>query len=266
MFLGDVVGHPGRMMFQKWVPRLKEKYMVDLLVVNGENSADTGRGITPKIANFFLHNGASVITTGNHVWDQKEATALFGEYEEVIRPANFPAVCPGKGYRILEVHGHTVAIVNVQGRVFMAQDLDCPFRTMDSLLTFLRTKTNIIFVDFHAEATAEKQGLALYLDGRVSGVYGTHTHVQTADEVIFPGGTSYISDLGFSGAVYSMLGMNKDAGLHRMLTQMHARFVVETKGPMAMTGVCVEVDTATGKTLSIERIRIFDEDIAATLE
>lgn len=264
MFLGDVVGRPGRSLFQKWAPRLKEKYMIDMLVVNGENSTDTGRGISPRNVTFFMHNGADVITSGNHIWGQREIYASLDERDDLIRPANFPTSCPGSGYALREIRGHTVAVVNVQGRSFMQHDLDCPFRTMDSLLTMLKTKTNVIFVDFHAETTSEKQAMGFYLDGRVSGVFGTHTHVQTADEKILPGGTSYITDLGFGGAMFSMLGMQKDALLKRFLTQMPVRFNVEKKGPMVMNGVWVEVDTQSGKALHIERVKIVDEDIAAT--
>jgi metallophosphoesterase (TIGR00282 family) len=188
-----------------------------------------------------------------------------GECPQLIRPANYPAVCPGKGYALCEVRGHTVAVMNLQGRTFMAQELDCPFRAADSLLTFLRSKTNIIFVDFHAETTSEKQGMAFYLDGRVSGVYGTHTHVQTADEMILPGGTSYITDLGFAGAKYSMLGMSKEPVLHKFLTQMRAKFTVELTGPMVMNGIWVEVDASSGKTLTIERFKVIDEEIASSL-
>ncbi len=266
LLLGDVVGRPGCAMFQKHARRLAQEYRADAIIVNGENSGDNGKGITAKGIKFFKRNGADVITTGNHIWYSRDVYATLDERKDVLRPANFPSSCPGKGYTFFEVGGHTVAVVNVQGRVFMHEHLACPFQTLESLLPLIYSKTKIVLVDFHAEATSEKQGMGLYFDGKVSAVVGTHTHVQTADEKILPQGTAYLSDLGFSGAFYSMLGMSKDEILRKFLTQMPSRFQVEMKGPMVMTGVCIEIDTATGKATHIERVKVIDEDIAHTLD
>lgn len=262
LFFGDLVGRPGCAMFQKWASQLKTKYKADAIVVNGENSADNGRGISRKIVDMLVESGASAITTGNHIWAQKDTPLFIDSCSHVlIRPANFPPACPGKGYTIIDVNGISVAIVNIQGRVFMHEHLDCPFRTIETLLSFLKSRTNIIFIDFHAETTSEKQGFAFFVDGRVSGVFGTHTHVQTADEKILPNGTAFITDLGFSGALYSMLGMKKETILKRLINQMPSQFMVETTGPFITTGICVEVDTQTGKSVSIERIQVIDKDL-----
>ncbi len=261
LMLGDVVGRPGRAMFQKWARSLKEEHKAHAIIVNGENSGDAGRGITSKIIKFFRHNGADVITTGNHIWYSRDVYATLDERDDILRPANYPSACPGKGHTFFEVGGHVVAVINVQGRVFMHEHTSCPFQTVESLLPLVHQKTKMVLVDFHAEATSEKQGLGYFLDGKVSAVVGTHTHVPTADEKILPGGTAYVSDLGFSGGYYSMLGMAKEEILRKFLTQMPSRFRVETTGPMAMTGVVIELDTQTGKATSIERVKVIDEDI-----
>ena len=261
MFLGDIVGPCGCELFQKWCPKLKEKYKIDAVIINGENSAKNGKGLLPKNMEFFKHNGASVVTSGNHVWQHKEIYSYLNSNTDLIRPANFPSACPGKGYTIFQVNGIDVAVVNLQGRIFMRENLDCPFRTAESLLIFLHTKAKIIFVDFHAEATSEKQALAAFLNGKVSGVFGTHTHVQTADEKILSEGTSYISDLGFCGSAASVLGVEKPAVIQMFLTQMMHRFVVASAPPFAVNGIWIEVDVATGKTLKIERINILEEQL-----
>jgi 2',3'-cyclic-nucleotide 2'-phosphodiesterase len=267
MFIGDIIGQPGLSVFQKWAPRLKEKYAINMLFVNGENANKNGMGLTVRNIDILKEAGADVVTTGNHVFDQKEVYMALRERSDVIRPANYPPTCPGKGYTLINVLGHTVAIVNMHGRVGVRELLDCPFRTMESLLTFLRTRTNVIFVDFHAETTAEKRAFGAFLDGKVTGVYGTHTHIQTADEFIMPGGTSYATDLGGCGALNSVIGMQQDLIISRFM--VHAKmgkFVVETRGPIVLSGVWGEVDIKTGKTLSIERIRIIDDEITHTLE
>lgn len=261
LFLGDLVGRPGRAMFQKWIKPLKEKYAIDAVILNGENCADNGRGITKKDADFFLEYGANAITTGNHIWSQKETALFIHDYKTIARPANYPSMCPGKGYVLIEVRGYSVAIINVQGRIFMHEHLDCPFRAVESLLLFLKTKTPIIFIDMHAEATSEKQCMGHFVDGKVSGIVGTHTHVQTADEKILPKGTAYITDLGFSGALYSSLGMRKEEIIAKFITQMPHRFVVDEEGPFGMYGVVIEVDPQTGKAESIERISIIDSEL-----
>jgi len=265
LFLGDLSGPAGVAMFEKWAPQLKAKHSINAIVVNGENTAKNGRGITPQIVQRLIDAGASVITSGNHIWANKKIYSFIDESSVLIRPANYPSSCPGKGYSIFEVNGVSVAVISVQGRVFMHDDLGCPFRTVESLLMLLSQKTNVVFVDFHAEATSEKQAMRHFLDGKVTGVYGTHTHVPTADEQILPSGTSYITDLGFAGAIHSSLGINQDVVLDRFLNQMPVLFKVETRGPMIMTGIWVDVDVASGKTVAIERIKVIDNEIETTL-
>ncbi len=261
MFLGDLAGEPGVAMFLKWAPRLKEKHKIDGIIVNGENVAKNGRGITPDLANILKDAGADVITSGNHIWAKKKIYDFLDEKSFLIRPANYPSSCPGKGYSIFNVNNIPVAVVSLQGRVFMGEDLDCPFRTVESLLKMLSSKCKIIFVEIHAEATSEKLALRYFLDGKVSGLYGTHTHVQTADDMILSSGTSYITDLGFAGALNSSIGVESEIILQRFLSQMPILFKIDTRGPMIMCGILVEVDINSGKTLRIERIKIVDEEI-----
>jgi metallophosphoesterase (TIGR00282 family) len=264
--IGDVVGLPGLVTFQKWVPKLKEQYSVDAVIVNGENAAKNGRGITNKIIDFFKHNGAHVITSGNHVWENKEIYQVLNQRDNIIRPANFPPGCPGKGYTIIQVKNYSVAVVNIHGRVFMHEALDCPFRAIDSLLSFLTTKTNIILVDFHAEATSEKRAMGLYLDGKVSCMWGTHTHIQTADEQVLPHGSGYITDLGFCGALNSVIGMQVHGVLSKfILTHKMGRFIVEQSGPFVLSGIILEIDALSGKARVIERVRIIDNELETTI-
>jgi metallophosphoesterase (TIGR00282 family) len=260
--IGDIIGYPGVLMFQKWVPQLKAKYQIDAVIVNGENAAKNGKGLIPKHVDFFKHCGADVITTGNHVWEHRELYATLDERDDIIRPANYPPGCQGKGHAFLTVRGHTVAVTNLMGRGFVRDVLDCPFRTIDSLLTFLSSRTNIILVDFHAEATAEKRVMGTFLDGRVSALWGTHTHVQTADEGILPKGTGYITDVGSCCALNSVIGFQQDQILNRFLYHAHmGKFVVETEGPMVLSGIWVEIDTETGMTKQIERVRVIDDNL-----
>lgn len=259
--LGDICGPAGRAIFQKQSAELRQKYKADALIVNGENSASTGRGITSRIVHFFKHNGVNVITSGNHIWAQKEIYSYLQEHTDLLRPANFPSGCPGAGVTTFEIGSITVGVINLQARTFMREMLACPFRAADSLLTYLQSKTKVILVDFHGETTSEKMGLAYYLDGRVSAVVGTHTHVLTNDERILPGGTAYITDLGMSGALNSMIGMKKDAIIHHYMTQMPVKFEVDISSPFTLTGVCIEIDTNSGKAVRIEPIRIVDHDI-----
>lgn len=260
LMFGDVVGPVGQMVLQKHLPHLKEKYKSDVVIVNGENSAD-GKGITSKIMHFFKHIGVDVVTTGNHIWQKKEIYNYFGQNKDLLRPANFPSECPGTGVTLIQVKNHTIGVMNLQGRVFMRELLACPFKTADSQLTFLKSRTKIIFVDFHAETTSEKHGIAFYLDGKVSAVVGTHTHVQTADERILPGGTAYITDLGMAGSFNSMIGMKKEPIIANMITQMPHKFEVDTEPPYVLCGVSIIVDANTGKSDSIERIFIVDRDL-----
>lgn len=260
LFLGDIVGEPGCRIFQKHIKRIREEYKIDALVVNGENSAAQGRGITPELVHFFKQHTVDVITTGNHVWAKNDIYPYLATHTDVLRPANFPQDTPGVGVTTFNCNGQLIAIINVQGRVFMREHLACPFRTVESILTYVRSKTSLIFIDIHAEVTSEKIALATFVDGKVSGVVGTHTHVQTADERILPGGTAFITDLGMAGALYSLLGMKKEPIIQNFITQMPVRFAVETEPPFIMTGAWIEVDGETGRALAIQRVRIVDPE------
>ena len=260
LMLGDIVGAPGRAIFQKYSAQLREKYKAQALIVNGENSAD-GRGITPRIMRFFKHNGVDIVTSGNHIWAKRDIYSYLQENRDLLRPANFPSGCPGVGVTTFAAGAVTIGVINLQARTFMRELVACPFRAAESLLTYVKTKTSIILVDFHGEATSEKMGLAYYLDGQISALVGTHTHVQTADARILPGGTAYITDLGMAGALNSMIGMKKEPLIQNMLTQMPVKFEVETQGPYMLSGVCIEINSVTGKAVSIEPIYIVDADI-----
>jgi 2',3'-cyclic-nucleotide 2'-phosphodiesterase len=260
LMLGDVVGAPGRAIFQKYSARLREHYRAQALIVNGENSAD-GKGITPRIMRFFKHNGADIVTSGNHIWAKREIYSYLQENRDLLRPANFPSNCPGTGVTTISLGAFTLGVINIQARTFMREHVACPFRTAESALTYVKTKTNIIVVDFHGEATSEKMALAYYLDGQISALVGTHTHVQTADARILPAGTAYITDLGMAGSLNSLIGMKKEPLIHQIMSQMPVKFEVETKGPYVLSGVCIEIDSVTGKAVSIERIYIVDDAI-----
>lgn len=262
LLLGDIVGNIGRSMFKKHIKTLKAEHDIDFVIVNGENSNNNGRGITSRIVNFFKQHGADVITSGNHIWDQYEIQEYLNSHQDLLRPANFPAVCPGSGVTIVDCNGISVAVINVQGRVFMREHTDCPFRAVDKILAEIADKTHIILIDFHAEATAEKLAMAFHVEGRVSAIVGTHTHIPTSDERILPGGTAYVTDLGMAGSFNSMIGMTKESVLPNFLMQMPSRFIVDTKPPVVMSGVWVEIDTETGKALAIERVRVLDEELS----
>ena len=265
LFIGDVVGSSGLTLFRKWTPILVDKYKADGVIVNGENAAKNGCGITPQSIAELKEGGATVITLGNHAWDHKEVYAALQERSDIVRPINYPSECPGKGFTLFNVREHTIAIVNLHGRVFIKDLIDCPFKAIDSLLTFLKHKTPMVFVDFHAEATSEKKIMAMHLDGRISGIYGTHTHVQTADEMIMPKGTSFITDLGCCGALNSVIGMQYETAFKKMtIHNKVGRFAVETTGPFVFSGVVVDVDTATGKSVKIERIRVIDQELVCS--
>lgn len=260
--VGDIIGNPGMAMFQKWAPRLKEQYKAHCIIVNGENATKNAMGFTHKNLDDLKNAGASMITTGNHAFDQAEVYNALNERTDVIRPINYPPGCPGKGLSFINVEGHSVAVINVHGRVFVREMLDCPFRAMDSVLTYVATKTKIVFVDVHAEATSEKRCMGMFLDGRVSAVWGTHTHIQTADEYVMPRGTAYITDLGGCGALNSVLGMDADSMIKRLLVHHKmGKIMVANKGPFVLSGIVVDIDTATGKAVAIERIRVVDDQM-----
>lgn len=257
LFLGDVMGEPGRDAITALLPGLKEELAADFVIVNGENSAG-GRGITPKIAIALMRAGATVITTGDHVWDQKDIVPFFAEEPRLLRPVNYPEGAPGQGSVVLETKKGKVGVINVQGRTFMKMLLENPFPAMDAEVAKVREETSVIFVDMHAETTSEKTAMAWYLDGRVSAVVGTHTHVQTADERVLPEGTAFLCDAGMCGPMNSVIGMEVEAALHRLLSSMPGRHLV-ARGPVKLCGALVEVDAATGKARKIERVqRIWD--------
>jgi metallophosphoesterase (TIGR00282 family) len=253
LMLGDVFGEPGRAALQKCLPGLKEEHRVDFTVVNVENAA-AGFGVTPQIARGLLDLGVDVMTSGNHIWDRKEIVAFIAKENLLLRPANFPPGTPGVGHVTVKAGPHRVAVLNLMGRVFMSP-IDCPFQKADEIIPELRKETPIILVDMHAEATSESVAMGWYLDGRVSAVVGTHRHVQTADERILPGGTAYITDLGMTGPVDSVIGVDKDLILQRFLTQMPIRFE-PAKGPAAVCGVVITVDPETGRASEIRRLRV----------
>lgn len=255
--IGDIIGTPGQNFFQKNIKEFCQKHRVNGLIVNGENSAD-GRGITPKIMNFFQHHGVNMVTSGNHVWQKKEIYPYFAAHKDLLRPANYPGDCPGSGIGIFTCNGISVGVINVQGRVFIRDFVSCPIRAIESALTFLKSRTSVILVDMHAEATSEKAATALYFDGKISALYGTHTHVQTSDERILPGGTAFISDVGMCGALNAVIGMKKEPVINHMLTQMPHRFEVETEGPFVLGGALFEIDSESGRAISVERIRIIE--------
>ena len=252
MMIGDVVGSPGRKIFEREVPRLKKERGIGAVVVNAENCA-AGSGITAALSKSFFDAGADVITLGDHTWGQKEFAGQIGALERVVRPVNFPAECPGRGWCLVTMPTFRFALVNVQGRVFM-NPVDCPFKAMDRALNEI-PKDVPVFVDFHAEATSEKITLGHYLDGRVTAIVGTHTHVQTSDAMLLPKGTAYLTDLGMTGPYISSIGRDLKPVTRRFVTGMPSRFDV-AEGPCVLEGAIVEFDPATGKALSIETVRV----------
>jgi len=252
LFIGDIVGEPGRKAVRTLVPLLRLQHQLDAVVANGENSAG-GSGITPKTAEEIFSAGVDVITTGDHLWDQKEVTALLEGETRFLRPLNYPPGTVGQGARLFQLDNRPpFAVVNLQGRTFMA-DLDNPFAVVRPEVARLRTKTNVILVDIHAEATSEKIALGRFLDGQVSAVIGTHTHVQTADEQVFPGGTAFLCDAGFTGPHESVLGREIEPVIKRFITHTPQRFEV-AKQRVLLQGAIIDVDDATGKARSIQRI------------
>lgn len=252
LFLGDVVGEPGRKAVAALLPVLKDELDADFIIVNGENAAG-GRGITPKIAISLMRAGAAVITSGDHIWDQKEIVPFLAEEPRMLRPHNYPEGAPGCGWIVLETKKCKVAVVNLQGRVFMQPTLDNPFPAISELVASIRGETPVIFVDFHAEATSEKVAMGWHLDGQVSAVVGTHTHVPTADERVLPGGTAFQSDAGMCGPVDSVIGSQIEPVLERFKTMMPARFGVG-RGTVRVNGTLVTVDPSNGRASSIERV------------
>lgn len=253
LFIGDIVGRAGRRTLVDYLDRLVDRYFVDLVIANGENAA-AGYGLTGSVLKELFDAGVDVVTSGNHIWDKKEVMAILERESRLLRPANYPPGLPGVGCGVYETAaGIKVGVMNLEGRVFM-KNLDCPFRAADSLVKELRRETPIIFVDFHAEATSEKQAMGFYLDGRVSGVVGTHTHVQTADERILAAGTGYLTDVGMSGSQDAIIGNEKGPAMERFLTQLPVRLEVAKKDPQ-LSAVLLTIDENTGRCEHIERIQ-----------
>lgn len=253
LFIGDVIGRPGRRVLREFLSSIKEEYKPHLTIANGENAAG-GFGITPDVAEELLRLGVDIITTGNHIWDKKEIVDFIKERRWLLRPANFPPGVPGWGDVVHTARaGVKIGIVNLQGRVFM-NALDCPFRVGMEVVERLKGETPIIIIDFHGEATSEKNAIGWFFDGHVSGVLGTHTHVQTADERILPKGTAYITDVGMTGSIDSVIGIKVEQALSRFLTQMPQKFDMASKN-LEFNGVVVKIDRDTGKATGIERIK-----------
>lgn len=258
LFIGDLIGRPGRRALSHFLPELKRKYQPDLIVANAENAAG-GNGLTEEIGKelFLL---ADVLTSGNHIWDKKEVLSYLEKEPRLLRPANYPAGNPGRGYYIFQSEkGVKAAVLNLQGRVFM-EPIECPFRQADRELEAILPITPIVIIDFHAEATSEKQALGWYLDGRVSAVIGTHTHISTADERILPGGTAYITDVGMAGGLNSVIGMKREQALQRFLTSRPQRFEPSSEG-LLLNAVYISIDPDSGKALSIKRETLIEDKI-----
>lgn len=252
LFIGDVVGRPGRRAVQRWLPSLRHEFDVDIVVVNGENAAG-GLGATPEVLNELLEAGAQAITLGNHTWRKKTLVSAIDDYDSVIRPANYPPGAPGQGSMVIELSdGRMAGLVNVVGRVFMQANA-CPFEAAQREVRILQETTPTVFVDVHAEATSEKMALGWFLDGQCTAVLGTHTHVQTADERLLPGGTAYITDVGMTGPMDSIIGAERERIIQRFVTGIPSEFRVANERPM-LCAVLVESDDATGRATSIERV------------
>lgn len=249
LIVGDIVGRPGRRTLQEYLEKYKENY--EFIIINGENSA-AGFGITEKIAEEFFSWGVDVITGGNHSWDKKESYEYLNKSSFLLRPYNYPDLAVGKGYVIKEKNGVKIAVVSLQGRVFM-NPVECPFRTLKSLVDEIKKVTKNIIVDFHAEATSEKIALGKYMSGEISLLYGTHTHVQTADERIYETGTAYITDVGMTGSQNGVIGTISEVVINKFLTSLPQKFDI-AEGNEYLNGIIIDLDTETGKTKKIERI------------
>ena len=256
LFIGDIFGEPGRRALARAVPRLVGQRQIDIVIGNGENSAG-GFGITPELAEELFDLGLAVITTGNHAWDKREILDYFPREPRLLRPANYPDGVPGHGSVVVEsAGGEKLGVLQLMGRAYMPT-LDCPFQVAKKELAALKKRATAVIVDMHAEATSEKMAMGHYLDGEVVAVVGTHTHVQTADDQILPKGTAYLTDIGMTGPLHSVIGVKKELAIEKFLTGMPRRFEVAS-GPSVFCAVLLELDARLGKALSIERIRIID--------
>jgi 2',3'-cyclic-nucleotide 2'-phosphodiesterase len=254
LFISDIIGKPGRQAIRELIPGIVSRHEVDLVIANCENAA-AGFGVTRDVVEELYDSEINVLTSGNHIWDKKEINEFIGDFDTLLRPANYPTGTPGKGSVVISSNsGIPIGIINLMGRVFMTP-LDCPFRVAEKEIEKLRKETRIIVVDIHAEATSEKEALGWFLDGRVSAVIGTHTHVQTADERILPEGTAYITDAGMTGPFNSIIGIRKDLILDRFLIQTPNKFVV-AKDDVRLQGVIIDIDEQNGKARDIQRIAV----------
>lgn len=254
LFIGDIVGDIGLDAVEKYLPKLKRKYAIDVVIANAENAAK-GRGLTRRIYQDLLMMGVDAMTMGNHTWDQREIFDFIDDADYLVRPANFSEDAPGKGMTTVTKNGQTISIINLHGRVFLPPHED-PFKMGKELVAEAKKVSPLVFVDFHAETTSEKIALGWHLVGEASCVVGTHTHVQTADSRILPGGTAYISDVGMTGPYNEVLGMKKESVLYRFQTNLPVRFEVPTKGDAVLSAVFVELDDKTGQAKQMERIYI----------
>lgn len=256
LFIGDIVGKIGREAISNYLPKLKQTYKPTVTIVNAENAAH-GKGLTEKIYKSLLREGVDFMTMGNHTYGQRQIYDFIENANRMVRPANFPDEAPGIGMRYIQINEIKLAIINLQGRAFM-QDIDDPFKKADALITEAKKETDYIFVDFHAETTSEKNAMGWYLDNRVSAVVGTHTHIQTSDERILPGGTGYITDVGMTGYYDGILGINREEVITRFITSLPQRHVVPDEGRSVLSGVIIDLNKD-GKTKRIERILINDD-------
>ena len=257
LMVGDVFGRPGRKFFAEQTAKIKQEKNIDIVVVNGENAAH-GKGLTQATLNALLSGGADIITTGNHIWDRKDIYDFIDREPFLIRPANYPETCPGKGFCIYPYKAKNIGVINLEGRTFM-QPLDDPFAKADEVLKEIKKDCDIILVDFHAEATSEKLALGFYLDGKVTAFVGTHTHVQTADERILPQGTAYITDLGMVGAFNSAIGSKVENVIDKFLTCRMNKFDVADNSPYVYCCLIVEVDEKNNQAVKVERLQIIEE-------
>lgn len=255
LFIGDIIGEPGRRAIARTLHKVVAQHAVDLVIGNGENAA-AGFGITPELAQELFDMGLSVITTGNHAWDKKEILEFIRHEPRLLRPANYPDGAPGQGSVVVETSGgEKLGVLQVMGRVYMPAQLDCPFQIARREVARLKQEVRAIIVDMHAETTSEKMAMGHFLDGEVTAVVGTHTHVQTADEQILPKGTAYLTDIGMTGPVLSVIGIKKELAIEKFLTQMPRRFEVAS-GPAILSAALIELDGTVGKAIDIQRIRI----------
>lgn len=256
LIVGDVVGRPGRKAFKRYTRELREKHNIDIVIVNGENSA-AGKGVSRKSLDELYAGGADIVTSGNHIWDKREVYEVIDMDPYLVRPANYPEGAPGRGWCLYPFKAKNVAVINMSGRAFMP-DMDCPFQKIEEVLSEIGQEADIKILDFHAETTSEKMAMGFYLDGRVQVVVGTHTHIQTADERILPNGTAYITDLGMVGPWNSVLGVKSDIIIKKFTSCMPAKFDL-ADGPAVYSAVVVEIDDVTNKPVRIDRLHIREE-------